>query len=301
MALTDSIIAWGAWRFLSGLASAGLFILASGLVLYYLGQHQRLHWSGYLYTGIGGGIALTGLFVPPLLDIHLSGLANWQSAWLGMAVLGMILGLFIVSGLWTTTAPPRRQDQADTTHTPHNPWLKWLGLAYFCEGMGYIISGTFLVAMFARMPELHADATQVWIWVGLAGIPGSLFWAWVAKRASYWHALVAAHCVQAAGMLAPVMIGGTFSAYFSAVSYGGTFISIVGLTLTWAKSLEPHRATQVVSILTLAFSLGQILGPVAAGQLSVWTGQLELSLWLAAAVVMLGAVFLVMGRVIRRP
>jgi len=63
MAGTTSLAAWGIIRFLSGLASAGVFVLASSSVLDALRHQGRTSLSGWLYSGVGLGIALSGVVV----------------------------------------------------------------------------------------------------------------------------------------------------------------------------------------------------------------------------------------------
>jgi len=63
MAGTTSRAAWGAIRFLAGLASAGVFVLASGVVLDALRRQGRSSLSGWLFSGVGVGIALSGTVV----------------------------------------------------------------------------------------------------------------------------------------------------------------------------------------------------------------------------------------------
>ena len=63
MAVTSAFPLWAAIRFLSGLASAGVFVLASGLVLDLLRRAGHASRSGWLYSGPGLGIAVSGVAV----------------------------------------------------------------------------------------------------------------------------------------------------------------------------------------------------------------------------------------------
>ena len=82
MATTTNPLLWGVVRFLSGLASAGVFVLASGLVLDVLRRGGQASRSGWLYTGPGLGIAVSGLVV------RVAGAAlGWRGDWLVLALL----------------------------------------------------------------------------------------------------------------------------------------------------------------------------------------------------------------------
>lgn len=54
---------WLVLRFLSGVSSAGIFILGIAMVLDTLTRRGGERFAGWLYTGVGLGIASSGLFV----------------------------------------------------------------------------------------------------------------------------------------------------------------------------------------------------------------------------------------------
>ena len=108
--------------------------------------------------------------------------------------------------------------------------------AYFLEGIGYIVTGTFLVAI-VDMPGLRGIGADVWIVVGLVVIPSVVLWATLAGRAGYARALAGAYPLQAIGIALPIL-GGAGAAFASAVLFGGTFAGITALTLALAGNLE---------------------------------------------------------------
>src|SRR5215213_6863064 len=63
MATTTSLAAWGVIRFLAGLAGAGVFVLATALVLDDLRRRGQGSRSGWLFSGVGLGIAISGTVV----------------------------------------------------------------------------------------------------------------------------------------------------------------------------------------------------------------------------------------------
>ncbi len=85
MAGTTSLAAWGAIRFLSGLASAGVFVLASGIVLDAPRRQGRASLSGMLFSGVGMGIALSGAVVRVA-----GGALGWRGEWLTLALLAAV-------------------------------------------------------------------------------------------------------------------------------------------------------------------------------------------------------------------
>ena len=62
--------------------------------------------------------------------------------------------------------------------------LALLSLAYFLEGVGYIVTGAFLPIIVEALPGLDGLGTGVWILVGLAAVPCTVLWAGVEARSS---------------------------------------------------------------------------------------------------------------------
>jgi predicted MFS family arabinose efflux permease len=260
MAVTTGLAGWGFVRFASGLASAGVFVLASGLVLDALRQQGQAARSGWLYSGVGLGIVISGTVVRAT-----GGALGWRADW---TLLALLAAVAIYPG-WRWL--PRSLAAGTATETTRgiglgivSPALLLLFAAYFLEGVGYIVSGTFLVAIVDGMPGLAGLGTGVWIVVGLAVIPSSALWAASAARIGYSRALVAAYALQGCGIALP-LAGGAGAAFASAVLFGGTFAGITALTLALAGFLAPRRSASLIGALTASFGIGQVIGPLLAG------------------------------------
>jgi predicted MFS family arabinose efflux permease len=140
-----------------------------------------------------------------------------------------------------------------------------LSAAYFLEGTGYIVSGTFLVKIIGELPGLGGFGTSAWILVGLAAIPSTVLWARAASKAGFVGTLVVAYSVQAIGVVLPVLAGTEWTAAISAILFGGTFMGIVALIITYAREVVPsQQAARAIGILTAAFGVGQVVGPAMA-------------------------------------
>ncbi len=283
MAITTNFIAWGVIRFLSGLASAGVFVLASSLLLSVLRQEGRSSLSGWLYSGAGLGIAASGLAVRVA-----GGKLGWRGDWLLLSL--MAAATIYPCGRWLPYAVVARTPHANVQHVPAavpRAALALLATAYLLEGVGYIVTGTFLVAIVNRMPGLAARGPDVWIVVGVAAAPSSVLWGLAAGRIGYARALALAYAALACGILLPIY-GGLAAALAAAVLFGGTFLGITALTLTLAGQLVPHGSTGIIGILTAAFGIGQVVGPVLAGLIAGRAEHFTPALVGAAVVVAVG-------------
>jgi predicted MFS family arabinose efflux permease len=266
MAVTTNLAAWSAVRFVAGLASAGVLVLATGLVLDDLRRQGRTSLSGWLFSGVGLGIVVSGVVV------RLTGDAlGWHGDWLLLALLATVA----IYPVWKWLPPTGREHVPPST-SPPGPTVSTPGshaapiaytllfAAYFLEGIGYIVTGTFLVAIVDSTPGLQGIGADVWIVVGLAVIPSAILWATLAGRAGYARALTGAYVLQAIGIALPIA-GGAGAAFASAVLFGGTFAGITALTLTLGGHLETSRSARLIGMLTAVFGIGQMIGPVLGG------------------------------------
>ncbi|MBK3803913.1 YbfB/YjiJ family MFS transporter [Azospirillum brasilense] len=292
MGFTEGMVAWAMLRFVSGLASAGLFILGIAMTLDALARAGRESWTGWLYTGVGLGIASSGLFVAVMGD-RLGWRGDWL--WLGLACLGF----GTLSWLWVSD-PPREPGHTVAARPTSAPAFRpsvpmvLLTLAYFLEGAGYIVTGTFLVAILKTMPETAQLGAAAWMVTGLAAMPSGILWAAAGRRLGLWRALILAHVVQAVGILLPIT-GSPAAALLSAVLFGGTFVGIVTLSFTLGRHLSGGASARVIGALTAVYGLGQIIGPVPAGLVVARTGSFDSALLGAAAAVLAGALLLAAG------
>jgi predicted MFS family arabinose efflux permease len=272
VAFTTEFWVWMAVRFVAGVASAGVFVFASGAILGVLASMDKQRLSGWLYSGVGSGIAISGVLVLALNKLLPMGyVAGWRADWIGMAVLATVL--LIPCWAWiprseNEAARPRARSESITSRERRRVFLTFLlllSVAYFLEGTGYIVSGTFLVKIIEDLPGLGGFGTSAWILVGLAAIPSTVLWAWAASRAGFVGTLIVAYIVQAIGVVLPVLSGTEWAAALSAILFGGTFMGIVALTITYAREVVPsQQAARVIGMLTAAFGVGQVVGPLMA-------------------------------------
>lgn len=287
MGVMHSPLWWGGLRLLAGSASAVLFVLIAIEVCENLAHSRHSRWNSALYGGIGLGIALSGAIVP-VLD-HIGG---WSTAWLGMGALSALLAL---AGIAVAGKRHVAIHVPDATEVPTGRFsgLGRLAPAYFLEGVGYIVSATFLVTMITHTPGMSGFAPWSWVAVGLAAAPSTILWQQVALRIGVRRALASAYLLQACGILMSIGAGSIFRAGLAAVIFGGTFLGIVALVMAEGmrrSSAEGHRAA---AVLTACFGAGQVIGPPVAGLLADRQGGFTLPLLLAASVVAVGCLLVI--------
>jgi predicted MFS family arabinose efflux permease len=256
---TLNAVLWTVLRLISGFLSAILFVIASSVTL---GQ-GRSDWAGYLYSGVGIGIAITGILVP-LFD----NAGGWQASWQGLALGGGLLGAVAWHTLSKECLCNNGPGQTPARHgfVRDYSWYVLL-ISYGLEGMGYIITATFIVQMIKAMPELSHIANQSWILIGLAAAPSTYLWARIANRTSIKAGLMLAFAAQALGILLTVAMPNQMSTLLGGALFGGTFMGITSLSITLANRMKPAAQMQAIGELTTIYALGQIIGPIVAAYL----------------------------------
>lgn len=288
MGAFQSFEVWFLLRFLSGVASAIVFVVTSSIVLEYLSAIQ----AGIYYGGVGLGIFLTGVAVPLLTSYN-----EWMGAWKGLGLFSLILGLLASYSLRV-----RRQDGIKTQsnlqkYTPSSAKriLICLMIAYGLEGLGYIVTGTYLVA-FAKASADHGWlASSSWIVVGIAAAPSCVVWSMLAARWGKKRALTFAMLLQSMGIAIPVVFPSSATLLVGAILFGATFMGITTIALSFAKDLYPQDNRKLIGLLTTLYGVGQMIGPVIAGTLIAIDNSYETALYGAALIVLMGAFVLLMG------
>ncbi|MFJ7731231.1 YbfB/YjiJ family MFS transporter [Lysinibacillus sp. NPDC097231] len=292
MGLTDAIIVWYVLRFISGVISAFIFVVAASLVLDRLAGDGKAHLSGIFYSGVGTGIALSAIIVSPIYAVF-----DWNGTWIALALFSVILLVFIVFFI----KPDIQSTQQKPSQTvapqkvPPSTWMKWLIISYSLEGLGYIVTGTFIVSMAEESTSFHGDAAFVWFVVGIAAIPSCMVWSKLAQRYGYVKTLLISMLIQGLGIVLPAFMANTLTLYASAFIFGATFMGITTVATTLARQILPVNSHQILGYLTACYAFGQMLGPSLAGALANYTNSYQYALFGATAVVVVGALCLISG------
>ena len=294
MGMTESVWLWGLLRFVAGFSSAAGLLIGSGLILNWLIRHEYRSELGIHFAGLGLGIAFCAAVVELLYQAF-----DWQQLWYIFGVLGVLL----LIPAWVWLPPPdasaqTRSGEAMVDKPPGRWFLRVFILAYFCAGIGYVVSATFIVAIVENLPGLDGKGMLTFLVIGLAAAPACIFWDRVARRIGDLNALLWAFAIQIIGILLPAISQNMVSTFASAVLFGGTFIGIVSLVLTMAGRYYPTRPAKMMGKMTISYGVAQILGPAITGMLAeLGGGSYTDGLYLAAFFMLVGtALMLVLKR-----
>ncbi len=264
MAATTTLALFLVLRLAAGIASAFCLIFSSALVLDRLATAGRGGLSSLHFAGVGVGIALSAATVAMLHD--------WQAMWLAAALLAAVAGLAVVA-LIPADAGPGATVSASGGGRLSASFLI-LAVAYFLFGLGYVITATFLIDIVRGTPEIRPLEPYAWVLVGLGAAPSVLLWTAVGRRIGMLRAFAVACVVEALGVLASVLWLQAAGVVLAALCLGGTFMGLTALGLVAAREAGGGDPRGRIALMTAAFGLGQIIGPVVAGVVYDATGSL---------------------------
>jgi predicted MFS family arabinose efflux permease len=124
-----------------------------------------------------------------------------------------------------------------------------------------------------------------WAWpvFGLAGFISTLVATRLTARHSNRRVWGAAHLIMGVGTALPVLVPGMAGILLAALCVGGTFMVVTAMGLQEARRLSPQDPASLMAKLTVAFAIGQILGPVCVSLAPAGDRSLHLLLAVSAA------------------
>jgi predicted MFS family arabinose efflux permease len=237
------------------------------------------------FAGAGIGITASALAVPPLLAEM-----GWRAGWL---VLG---GLALPATIYGWLVLGRTPEPIYAARSAHGGWsarfMAYKLLSYCLFGAGYIAYATFIVA-YLRSNEgfSSGSVTTFWAILGLAAIIGAFAWGPILGRLKGGWGAAATTGMVTLGAALPLLWSGVTGAYLSSILFGGSFLSVVAAVTSFARrAAKPHAWTAAIAALTIAFGLGQCIGPVLSGALSDGPVGVQAGLWLSVGILIMSTI-----------
>ena len=296
MAMTTSVPAFIAIRFLAGLASALAMILTSSIVLPYARNcGKQGHVVNFLhFGGVGAGIALSSALALIVNTSAGDAAHGWRFNWLAGAAITLIALLLV---LWMLPRPH------GATERRLEPRLKWklplvlLTASYGLFGFGYVITATFLVTIARQGDAGPIIEFLAWFVTGCAAAVSLFAWHPLAIRAGLARSYTVAMTVLAIGVVCSVLLPPTAGALFGGLLLGATFMVITAYGLQLGGKLAPESPRRALASMTAAFGVGQIIGPLVAGWAAEKSGSFMLPTLIATAALV---VCLVLAAIVSR-
>lgn len=287
LSMSANIVVLSVARILSGLAGAVAFVAASALATNIAQAHpKRLGFlMGLLYTGPGIGIFISGLTAPFLL-LWL-GPGSWWIVWGVLAAIAAALTLLLpLARAAPDTSSRLVSTAADAAIAPMLVYL----VGYFFYGAGSIAYMTFMIAFVRDAGGGPVLQSALWTLIALGAFVSPSLWGGLIGRSRGGGATAVVTAVTGLGALIPFFSNSAVALTISAAIFGCAFFAVTSSTTAFARfNYPPDAWPKAIGVLTMAFGVGSMLGPMAAGAVSDATGHLNAMLAISAALLALGA------------
>jgi hypothetical protein len=291
MGAFDGLAAWITLRFVAGVASAYTLVATSAWALQHLTRAASPNLSGIVYAGVGLGIALTGLFCVAAAQPGVPAGRLWLELGV-LAALAVACSIPFVGRPLATSALARSTPHPDATLGPYTGVV----VCYGVLGFGYILPATFLPALAREVvddPQLFGLAWPVF---GLAAALSTIATAGLFGHANRLRVWAVGHLLMAAGVTLPSLWLAPVTIAIAALLVGSTFMVVTMIGMQEARARAPSNPTALLGLMTAAFAIGQLAGPVVSGTLDLLpighNAALGYALQLAAFALALSAAYL---------
>ena len=318
-----SLNIWYVIRLLSGIASGVAMILSSSLVIQSFSDERRSVLSALHYAGIGVGISASAVLTWWLLTLGY----HFDIIWLVAGIISLPL-LWLLYAIRPENSTPfkskannsqtsqlqtSKQQAAELNHSNqrlsiqqtylnfkrslyeaaagHTKAIALLSASYVLAGFGYITSATFLPVMATQrlMTQSYAGLL-IWLVVGIFAMLSNPIWGALAKRIGETKTLMGLTLLQAFGMCLPIWFDGAIGLYGNAVILGLTFVGMVSMTLNLIKNINHAYSNLLIGLATLAYAIGQFMGPLVTVALAGKHDNFNAGLLVAASGLLIGLV-----------
>ncbi len=140
LGVTDDPTLWLIDRFIAGFGAAMALVVGSAIVMTRLNLPDKTRAMGIHFSGIGVSILLSDLMVRLIMGLG----GSWQDAWLGLALFAALVAPFVLRTLSFAAETPQTAAHHRFSLSVFTPFTLLLIAAYFTEGVGFVVQGTFL-------------------------------------------------------------------------------------------------------------------------------------------------------------
>jgi len=274
-------------RLLVGFGAAAGFV--AGAALAAMIAQSRPERANFLlslfYAGPGLGILSSGLIAPFVLQAF--GPGSWWIVWWAMTLLSIVLTIPLLLAPIDARAGIATAAPAGFAIRPVLIYLA----GYFLFGAGYIAYMTFMIAYVRDAGGGAAAQSAFWCLIGLSAFATPWLWRGVLanNRGGVSTAIILG--VNAAGAALPLFGHSATLLAISALVFGVAFFAVVGSTTAFVRFNYPPAAwPRAIAAMTIAFGVGQTLGPIAVGAITDAFGSLSYALNVSAALLVAGAI-----------
>jgi len=286
-ALSGNFVVLSLARLLIGVAGAAVFV--GGAALATTIAQSRPERANFLmslfYAGPGLGILSSGLIAPFVLQAF--GPGSWWIVWWALTLLSVVMTIPLMLAPLDTRAAVDRTTRSAFSIRPVLIYL----VGYFLFGAGYIAYMTFMIAYVRDGGGGAAAQSVFWSLIGISAFATPWVWRSVLALDRGGLPTTIILGVNAIGAALPIFGHSPLLLAISALVFGVAFFAVVGSTTAFVRfNYPPARWPAGIAAMTIAFGIGQTLGPLLVGTITDAMGSLSFALNVSAAMLALGAI-----------
>lgn len=295
LATTSNETFWLVSRMIAGFGSAMVLIVGASLVMVKLNFKDKTKAMGIHFSGIGFAIV-----VSELISQYVLRNGTWTNAWLALALFAFIVSFYVMYILSFDKVLKKEALKHPLSRSIFSPYVILLILAYFTEGVGFVVQGTFLPDIINSLDGLRGVGNLGWLIVGIAGIPSSILWMRLAHNYGSINVIIMAMALQVVGILMPALSTNIYLNLLSAALFGSTFIGLVALFMNLGGQLAEKNPVVLMGSMTAAYGIGQVGAPLYSIALIDYFDNYNATLYVTALIVFVGIIFLLYAKKLKK-
>ena len=286
---------WFVSRIIAGFGSGLVLVIGGAIVMEKINYENKTKAMGIHFSGIGIGIVICEVISQySLLE------GTWIDGWKALVIYAIIASLYVTRILSfdhevKKTAPAHKMEFSIFT-----PYVILIILAYFTEGVGFVVQGTFLPDIINSLEGLDGYGSLGWLIVGLAGIPSCIIWMRLAHTHGSINIIIVAMLVQVIAILIPAFSINIYLNLLAGALYGGTFVGLVALFMNLGGQISKKNPVVLMGAFTALYGLGQVVAPLYSVKLIDMFGNYDTTLYLTAFIVVVGVLLLLVAKKIEK-
>jgi len=265
MGAFDGLVAWIVLRFAAGVLSAWALVATSAWFLEQLAHTASANLTGIVYSGVGFGIALTGLFCVAAGRPGVSAGQLWVELGLLAALTVACFSPFLGRPLDASALSRLGPHHLDGKLGP----FAGIVVCYGVHGFGYILPATFLPTLAREVVDNPQLFSLAWPVFGVAAALSTIATSRIWLRTDRLRVWAVSHLLMAAGVALPSLWLTPLTIAIAALLVGSTFMVVMMIAMQEAQARAPDRPAALLGLLTAAFAVGQLAGPVVSGALDL--------------------------------
>ena len=295
LGVTTSETIWIISRVLAGFGAAMALVVGSAIVMNKLNIQNKTKAMGIHFSGIGFSILISDLIVRIVFYFN----GTWQFAWVVLAIFAFVMSFYSMYILSYDKEVKQNSVKHHIDKSLFSPFVVILIMAYFCEGVGMVVQGTFLPDIINSLKGLEGFGSFTWTLVGLAGIPSCIIWMMLAHKYGSVNIIILAMFLQVIGILISALTNNIYLNLFSGILYGGTFIGLVALFMNLGGKIAGNNPVMLMGALTTAYGIGQVAAPLYSVALIEHFKTYDYTLYVTAFIVSGGIALLILTKILK--